>query len=57
LDQVNYAYGIPMGIAQLVGSIVGSKFAIKRGSNYVRVLFITVTVLMLAKNTYDYFVK
>lgn len=54
LGQVNFAYGIPMGIAQLVGSICGSQFAIKKGNNYVRLLFITVTVVMLIKNTYDY---
>jgi uncharacterized protein len=55
LGQVNYAYGIPMGLAQLAGAICGSKFAIKRGSGYVRALFIVVTFLLLAKNTYDYF--
>lgn len=55
LGQIHYAYGIPMGIAQLAGSVCGSKFAIKRGSGYVRTLFIIVTILMLAKNTYDYF--
>ncbi|MFD0828858.1 TSUP family transporter [Neobacillus sp. M.A.Huq-85] len=55
LGQVNYAYGIPMGIAQIAGSIVGSRFAIKRGSGYVRALFITVTFLLLAKNAFDYF--
>ena len=55
LGQVNYAYGIPMGLAQVAGAIVGSKFAIKRGSGYVRALFIVVTFLLLAKNTYDYF--
>ncbi|WP_251551115.1 TSUP family transporter [Neobacillus muris] len=55
LGQVNYAYGIPMGIAQLAGAICGSRFAIKRGSSYVRALFILVTFLLLAKNAYDYF--
>jgi uncharacterized protein len=55
LGQVNYAYGIPMGLAQLAGAICGSRFAIKRGSGYVRALFIVVTFLLLAKNTYDYF--
>jgi uncharacterized membrane protein YfcA len=54
LGQVNYAYGLAMGIAQFVGAICGSKFAIKRGSGYVRALFITVTFLLIAKNTYDY---
>lgn len=55
LGQINYAYGIPMGLAQLAGAICGSKFAIKQGSGYVRALFIFVTFLLLAKNAYDYF--
>ncbi|MEH7097724.1 TSUP family transporter [Neobacillus vireti] len=54
LGQVNYTYGIIMGIAQFAGAICGSKFAIKKGSGYVRALFIVVTCLLLAKNIYDY---
>lgn len=56
LDQINYSYGIIMGFGQIIGAIIGSSFAIKRGSGYVRVLFIVVTVALLAKNTYDYFI-
>lgn len=55
LGQINFAYGLVMGIAQIIGAICGSKFAIKQGSGYVRILFIVVTVLLLTKNTYDYF--
>ncbi|MDQ0201876.1 TSUP family transporter [Neobacillus ginsengisoli] len=54
LGQVNYTYGLIMGIAQLAGAICGSKFAIKRGSSYIRAIFIAVTCLLLAKNIYDY---
>jgi uncharacterized protein len=54
LGQINYAYGLPMGLSQMAGAICGSKFAIKRGSGYVRALFIIVTFLLLAKNIYDY---
>lgn len=55
LGQIHYTYGFAMGLAQIAGAIVGSKFAIKRGSSYVRKLFIVVTILLLLKNTYDYF--
>ncbi|TSI06252.1 TSUP family transporter [Lysinibacillus sp. BW-2-10] len=55
LGQINFAYGLIMGVAQIFGALCGSKFAIKRGSNYVRLLFIAVTILLLAKNTFDYF--
>lgn len=57
LGQIHFAYGIPMGLAQIAGSICGSSFAIKRGSGYVRILFIVVTFLLLAKNAYDYLHK
>ena len=49
LGQVNYSYGIIMGIGQIIGAICGTRFAIKKGSGYVRVLFIVVTVLLLTK--------
>ena len=55
LGQINYTYGLIMGAAQIFGAIVGSRFAIKRGGGYVRILFIIVTVTLLAKNAYDYF--
>ncbi len=55
LGQVNFAYGLIMGVAQIFGSIAGSRFAIKRGSGYVRILFIVMTVLLLAKHSWDYF--
>lgn len=57
LHQVNYAYGIPMGLAQIAGAILGSRFALKQGASYVRGLFIVVTCCLLAKNLYNYFLK
>ncbi|BDH63485.1 UPF0721 transmembrane protein [Lysinibacillus sp. PLM2] len=57
LGQINYAYGLIMGVAQIIGAICGSKYAIKRGSGYVRGLFIIVTIILLAKNAYDFFFR
>lgn len=54
LGQVNYTFGLIMGVAQLAGAICGSRFAIKKGSSFVRVLFIAVTCVLLVKNIYDY---
>lgn len=53
LGKVDYAYGLPMALAGIVGAMCDSKFAIKKGSGYIRVLFITVTFLLLAKNIFD----
>lgn len=55
LGEVIFVYGMIMGLAQIIGSIVGSRFAIKRGSGYVRVLYIVVTLSLLLKNGYDFF--
>lgn len=55
LGQVNYLYGLIMGLSQIAGAMAGSRYAIKRGSGYVRMLFIIVTFALLAKNAYDYF--
>jgi uncharacterized membrane protein YfcA len=53
LGLVNYEYGIPMGIAMILGAIVGSRVAIRKGSSYVRPLFISVSVLMIGKQLWD----
>lgn len=55
LGQINFSYGLIMGVGQIIGAIFGTRFAIRKGSGYVRVLFIVVTILLLAKNTYDFF--
>lgn len=52
---VNYAYGLIMGIAMIVGAIVGSRFAIAKGSSYVKPLFISVTGLLIGKQLWDVF--
>ncbi|WCN38682.1 sulfite exporter TauE/SafE family protein [Aneurinibacillus uraniidurans] len=53
LGHINYQYGIPMGIAMIIGALIGSQVAIRKGSSYVRPLFIGVTVLMIGKQVWD----
>src|SRR5699024_101329 len=50
LGEVVFIYGFIMGFAQIAGAIVGSRFAIKKGSGYVRILYIVVTISLLLKN-------
>ncbi len=54
LDMVNFSYGIPMGISMILGALVGSNFALKKGVTYVRALFILVTFFLIGKNIFDY---
>lgn len=56
LGHIHYAYGLLMGVAQIGGAMVGSRVAIKKGSGFVRVLFIIVTITLLTKNAYDYII-
>lgn len=53
LGFVNFQYGIPMGIAMIAGAIVGSRVAIRKGTTYIRPLFISVTVLLIGKQLWD----
>ncbi|MDX6151668.1 sulfite exporter TauE/SafE family protein [Marinococcus sp. PL1-022] len=53
-DSIHYAYGLPMGIAMIAGAYVGANVAIKKGSAYVKMLFIIVTIALIAKNAWDY---
>ncbi|MEK4229917.1 TSUP family transporter [Solibacillus sp. FSL H8-0538] len=57
LGAVNFTYGFIMGFAMIIGAFCGAKFALGRGTKYVRLLFIVVTSLLIAKNAYDFFVK
>lgn len=54
---VNIAYGLPMGIAMIGGAWVGSRFAIRKGSSFVKPLFVSVTALLIGKQLWDMFVS
>lgn len=47
LDAVNYSYGLIMGVSMIAGAFAGAKFALGRGTKYVRSIFIVVTSLYL----------
>lgn len=57
LGSISYGYGIPMGISMIVGAIVGSRIAIKRGAAYVKPLFIGITVLLIGKQVWELLFK
>ena len=53
MDSVVYVYGLTMGVGMLIGAVVGSQVAIRKGTAYVRPLFLTVTTLMIGKQIWD----
>ncbi|KMN41923.1 TSUP family transporter [Lysinibacillus sp. LK3] len=55
LGEVHFLYGFSMGFVMIFGAILGSKFALKRGTSMMRVIFIVMTCLLILKNALDYF--
>ena len=53
--QVLYATALPMAACQVAGSLAGSRLALRRGSGFVRVLFIVVVGALLARLAWDSF--
>ncbi|MGG2198350.1 MULTISPECIES: sulfite exporter TauE/SafE family protein [Paenibacillus] len=53
LKSVHIGYGLPMGLSMIVGAYVGSQLAIRKGSAYVKPLFIGVTSLLIGKQLWD----
>lgn len=54
---VMWLLGLGMAACGVAGAIVGSRMAIKRGSGFVRSLFLLVVTLLVMKTSYDAFLK
>jgi uncharacterized protein len=50
---VLWALGLTMGVANLLGAVVGARTAVRRGSGFVRVVFLVVVGVLLVKLGYD----
>jgi uncharacterized membrane protein YfcA len=48
-DQVDYAYGLIMGIGNMLGGFIGSRMAVKRGANFVRWIIIVLILFTAAQ--------
>jgi len=47
----------PMAVANVVGSLLGTRLAMKHGSGFVRVMFIVVVSALILKTSYDAYLK
>lgn len=52
---VDFSYAIPMGLAMIVGAWCGARVALKKGTGYVRPLFIIMTTVLIGKQLMDLF--
>jgi len=50
---VLWALGLTMGAANLLGAVIGARTAVRKGSAFVRVVFLVVVGVLLLKLTYD----
>jgi uncharacterized membrane protein YfcA len=57
LGQVLVAAGLVMGAGQLIGAWLGSHMVIKRGTEFIRPIFITVVLVVTGKVIYDVYFK
>jgi uncharacterized membrane protein YfcA len=57
VGHVAWWVGLAMAASNMTGSVVGSRLALKRGSGFVRLLFLVVVALLILKTSYDSFLK
>lgn len=55
--QVNYLAGTVMGVGQLIGARFGSRMVMKRGTKFIRPVFITVVLTITVKLLYDAYIR
>lgn len=56
VGEVNYTYGLVMGVSMIFGSWFGAQMAISKCVGYVKALFVIVTGVLIIKNIYDFIV-
>ena len=49
--------GAMMAVCQIVGSIIGTRLAMKHGSGFVRRLFLMVVSILIVKTSYDSWIR
>ncbi|MES2069952.1 MAG: TSUP family transporter [Pseudomonadota bacterium] len=56
-NNVIWQVGLAMAVCGVIGSLTGSRLAIKHGSGFVRKMFLLVVIALILKTSYDAFFK
>jgi uncharacterized membrane protein YfcA len=56
-DHILYAYAMPMGLCNILGSLAGTRLAILKGSRFVRWFFLAVASVMILRFGWDVLVR
>ena len=54
-DNVLYKMALPMAVCNIAGSLLGTRLAIRKGSGFVRGLFIVIVSVLIARFAFDLF--
>jgi len=52
-DNILFHYAVPMALANMLGSVVGTRTAVRRGVGFVRVLFLIVLAVLIVRFVWD----
>ena len=55
--ELMWKLGLTMALCNLIGSILGSRMALKHGAGFVRRMFLAVVSVLIAKLAYDTFLR
>lgn len=57
-SQGNYYLGLAMmmAVCNIIGSIAGSRMALRRGNSFVRIVFLVIVIIMILRYSYDIFI-
>ena len=50
-------YGLAMAVANVAGSLIGTRVALRHGAGFVRIVFMVVVSALILKTAYDAFLK
>jgi len=54
---VLFVAGLTMGLGQLLGARLGSRMVVARGAKFIRPIFVSMVLAIMAKLLYDIYVK
>ena len=55
--ELMWKLGLTMALCNLIGSVLGSRMALKHGTGFVRRMFLAVVSVLIAKLAYDTFLR
>jgi uncharacterized membrane protein YfcA len=51
---INYPYALALGLGSILGAWIRAGLGIKKGNNYIKILFLLIILITIAKLTFDF---